>query len=94
MCNREHWAKMLPIIQAFVNGETIEFLGNPCSSLSFSDPNVANYRIKPKQGWYRVAQLATGPVMICHQAIPEAEQNVAVRLDFTRWLTDRVYYDL
>ncbi len=60
--NREHWSKILPIIQAFAEGKTIQFHPNyspsgdftwkdlpPGSTASFD--NTITYRIKPEQTW-------------------------------------------
>jgi len=45
--DREHWKKMLPIIQAFVDGKTI--LHDKYSSDAFSfDSAPESYRIKPE----------------------------------------------
>lgn len=56
MTYREHWEKMLPIIQAFVNGQTIQYKGGgddswediePYENIGFDTLSV-NYRIKPE----------------------------------------------
>lgn len=55
MTDREHWEKMLPIIQAYVNGQTVQYKGagndswediEPCEGIGF-DALPVNYRIKP-----------------------------------------------
>lgn len=54
MTGREHWKKMLPIIQAFVKGEVVQYNGSgewrdiaSYGSIGF-DALPVNYRIKPK----------------------------------------------
>ena len=54
MTDRDHWKKMLPIIQAFAKGEVIQYNGNnewididPYKGVGF-DALPENYRIKPK----------------------------------------------
>lgn len=54
MTDGEHWKKMLPIIQAFVKGEVVQFNSygewedlDPNKIIGFNAPPV-NYRIKPK----------------------------------------------
>jgi hypothetical protein len=58
--NRAHWTKLLPIIQAFVDGKTIQFHPNyspsgdfawkdlPADNATASFDNTVSYRIKPE----------------------------------------------
>lgn len=54
MTDREHWKKMLPIIQAFVKGEVVQYNGNNEWVDLVDNKNIGfdalpdNYRIKPK----------------------------------------------
>lgn len=52
---RAHWAKMLPLIQAFIAGEEIEYAATAEGPFAFAATPYfgqgACYRIKPKPQW-------------------------------------------
>ena len=57
------------------------------------------YRIKPEKKWYRVAffsrQVEGGELAEWAgiTATPDGEKEFEARADFSRWITDRIYYE-
>lgn len=55
--SREHWKEFLPLIQAFIDGKTVQglALGSNTIWLDLNNPefngNIEKYRIKPEPKW-------------------------------------------
>lgn len=104
--NKDNAREYLPLVQALAEGKTIQELyypekgeeswvcvGNDCSF--FRPPHC--YRIKPEpvKGWYRVALLGVGVGQYTYTVEDEeSEEYVGGGIDFVRWLTDRIEYEV
>lgn len=95
--------KHAELIKAWADGAEIEYFSENTKKWYFDSrpgwDRAIQYRIKPKKKWYRVAffsrQVEGGELAEWAgiTAAPDGEKAFEARIDFSRWITDRIYYE-
>lgn len=106
--NSEHWKNMLPIIQAFANGETIQIDyggGNWCDiendeGMAFVG-KISDYRIKPKMKVIKTRRALVRRlhddelfVTLWSDSYPNTQEDWEEDSTFLRWLEDTQTHEI
>jgi hypothetical protein len=101
--NKHNAKDYLPLVQALAEGKTVqarEHHGSSCwvdVSNPFFDVPACDYRIKPEpvKRWYRVALMKSAKTSWAVSVESEEEIAAVERYQqFSRWLTDRIDYEV
>lgn len=87
--------KHAELIKAWADGAKIQCRGPETGTwVDIQTPNwntTSEYRLKPEKKWVRVAELIGGNTYtICSEVM---ETRASAAANFTRWITDRIYYE-
>lgn len=100
--NKDNAREYLPLVQALAEGKTIQISldgsrWQDTLDASFNH-DASMYRIKPEpvKGWYRVAMLGSGESARIElaESSGQSEAQLVSRIDFIRWLTNRIEYEV
>ena len=93
--NKDNAKAFLPLVQALADGKVIEYKYGTCMwdvcGAPLFDRHPENYRVQPDKKWYRVGLHINGHTT--HITTEAGECAIEDSPSFSRWLTDRVYYN-
>ena len=93
--SKDNAAECIRKLQALLDGKTLQFndCGHWYDATSISPHELLKARVKPEPvtAWYRVAEFKKGVVVV---ESDEQESSYKRHLEFIRWLTDRVTYEV